>query len=64
MNYENAVSAADLIDILKACAHNTGTPLNELKVSVANPDGYAYWLNGYETLDVEEGWIVILNGAI
>lgn len=63
MNYEDAMSAANLIEILKACAHNTRTPLDELKVSIADPNGYAYWLNNYETLEVEEGQIVILSNT-
>ena len=63
MSYDTALTAADLIDILECCAANTHTSLDEMRIAVADLNGYAHWINNYETLEVEEGWITILNAA-
>lgn len=55
------VTAYDLIDILKATAHNMGVSLGELKVAIADTEGYAHWIDSYETIDPEAGNIIILN---
>lgn len=55
------ITAYDLIDILKVTAHNMGVSLSELKVAVTDTEGYAHWIDSYETMDTEAGDIIILN---
>lgn len=64
MSYDNTVTAADLIDILECCAANTHTPLDELRIAVADLNRYAHWMGSYQTEEVEDGWIVTLNAGI
>lgn len=63
MSYDTAMTAADLIDILECCAANTHTPLSEMRIAITDGSGFAHWIDNYETIEVEEGWIAILNAA-
>lgn len=63
MNFDNAMTAADLIDILECCAANTHTSLDEMRIVSTDGSGFAHWIDGYETIEVKEGWITIINVA-
>lgn len=62
MDWNNATTAADLIDILKAVSHNTKTPLDELVVTIED-SGFAYFIEGYDNIETEKGWTCILQPA-
>ena len=62
MEWDNATTAANLIDILKAVSHNTKTPLDELVVTIED-SGFACYIGGYDSIETEKGWTCILQPA-
>lgn len=62
MEWDNAATAANLIDILKAVSHNTKTPLDELVVTIED-SGFVYFIGGYDSIETEKGWTCTLQSA-